>query len=181
MVKILEKDEENERGVKKLQKKLPKIKSHVSGFKTSITRKSGCVLQSRPKDSPDGTPYKNIGVDEHFEIAVTYSGDNYKFPPDAKRRWKYLLTNALRTDYGSGFHGHICFQPLDGTFTEIEVVEEYENYQGSEGMGRRPSPEMVVWIKVHTKTPDGQMSHHGFGIADRPLTEQDRTNMRDVQ
>ncbi len=153
----------------RLQKNTPKVKSLVSGFSITIERKKGCVLKTRPKNSPEETPYTDSGVDEHFEVTVTFDPkQNVQFP-NAKGPWKFLLTNSMNKNSGYGFSGHVHYQPYGDKFTMIEVVEAYEDYRHAEIMGHgRPSPEMVVWVRIHIKQANGTKTRSGSGIAGRP-------------
>lgn len=151
----------------RLQKDLPAVESKVGGFAIAIERKEGCVLRSRPEGSPDGTPYTDIGVDEHFEVTITSFGANPKYPKEITQ--KLLLTNALDKNHGYGQAGNTHFQRPGDAFTKVEVVEEYDDGRKYEGFGRTPPPAMVVWVQVHFRQADGSELSSKVSIASRPV------------
>src|SRR5947209_5530389 len=73
----------------------PRNKSRIPGFSVKIVRKEGCVLKSRPKDSPENAPYVDSGVKKHFEVVVSYDGTNSKYQDLKPQTWIFKLTNAL--------------------------------------------------------------------------------------
>ena len=150
---------------------IPETISSVSGFTIEVERKEGCILRSRPKDAADDVPYTDIGFDWHLEVTVKYDGTNPKYPNDEPRHWKQLLANARLKSMGKGIVGGVNYCRPDERFDLIEVVEEIELYQNCDMIfgGRRPFPEHVVWIRVHTCEKNGRRSYTGQGIMTRPL------------
>ena len=146
----------------------------MSGFHVEIKRKDGCVLRSRPKDSSDKTPYKDSGVDEHFEVTVTYDGSNpdWTDPKLSNKKHVFCLTNALSKDSGSGFMGSVHYFSPNAIFQKITISEKYEDWKDAEIMGSGfPEPEYIVWvgIKAKSKTKE-EITCPGmsWGIAGRP-------------
>ena len=154
-----------------LQKTLPKTQSFVGGFSIGVERKNGCVLRSRPKDSPEGTSYTDIGVDEHFEVTVTYDGSHPLYRNVKKGPRMYLLTTSKEKS-GLGFAGAVHYYPLGSKFEKVEVREEYEDWRGADCFGRgRPGPEHVVWLVITVKTPDRNQGPLKVGLASRPARQ----------
>ncbi len=151
-----------------LQSWTPKAASHVPGFSISVTRKNGCVLRSRPKDSPEGTPYTDSGVDEHFEVVTTYDGTNSQYGNSVGPQTR-LFTSSLSRESGYGFVGAVNYIRPRETFLRFDIIEEYEDWKNAEISGSRwPKPEYVVWLKMTWRTFDGHKLYSKMGITARP-------------
>jgi len=155
-----------------LQGFTPRTKSHLAGFTVQVERKEGCILQSRPKDSPEDTPYSDSGVDGYFEVTVDYDGSNPLYPK-AKQGSRVVcqLTNSLKEGGFSMVNGMYA-HPAGTVFTRVEIEEKYEDWKDADSFGfrgGRPLPEYVAWLRMYVKGPNDERDYaSGTGIATRP-------------
>lgn len=148
----------------------PAAASGVKGFSISVTCKEGCVLRSGPKGSPDGAPYADAGVDEHFEVDVRYDGSNLDYPGSAKGPWTFRLTNTLK-GAECGMIGGTVYEPPGSRFEKVEIAEKFEDHRNTEWLGsyyERPSPEYIVWMRITARRADGRESGFSVGLMTRP-------------
>lgn len=152
-----------------LQGFTPKAKSNLAGFTVKVERKEGCILRSRPKDSPEDTPYTDSGVGGYFEVTVDYDGSNPLYPT-AKQGARVVcqLTNSLQEAGFSMING-LYAHPAGTIFTRVEIEEAYEDWKGADCFGRPPLPQYVAWLRMYVAGPNDEMDYaSSTGIATRP-------------
>ncbi len=144
----------------------PRTKVRADGFSITVKRQDGCVLRTRPKDAPEGTPYGDAGVDEHFKVIVVYLGGNSLYPNlKTGTTWEFLLTNALSRDSGFGMVGAVHYCSPGVRFRKLEIEEAYDRGGYDDFGSWSGGPKNILWFAIHTNDGNGPMK---LGLADRP-------------